>query len=736
MASAKQDTPRKRKASSASSFSMQATMDDFIMSDNLSTKPKPITTHAILPSPVPKTPLLPLSISHTALVLKHLEPFKNELPVGYFDSAWDNLHAKMLSVLAGEASAYGLQLAHNQCQNICSGKEGFELYSRFKQVLVQHINGIVKDLEAMAPQQSDFLIAMNKYWCNMCSQLIKLRNIFIALDSSVVLRATSDRSLVDLGKRLFRTHITTNRPMEERLIANVLFLIESERDKETVDRALIKSLLNMMVDLSVYSTNFEPRFLEETTLYYQKESETLMKNNTIQAYIYHANKRRDEEQFDRVEAYLDASSKTPLLEVVTYQLFHRRIEEILSKGFDQIMDSAQLIDAKEEAENILREEARDQLKILYTTFTPEKGHLQLRQAFGEYIKKRGTTIVMDPANDPSLVVTLLDRKKRLDTVLSDCFMNDITFANTLKESFEVFVNTRKNKPAELVAKYIDSKLRSNTKNKEKNIEQVLDQAMVIFRYTQSKDTFEAFYKRLLAKRLLLNKVTFDVAEKSILSKLKEECGPDYTKDLEAMFNDMSISEELHTSFKESEGKNNNEMSMYANVLATSTWPSTPVAQVNLPPDMVAQQTAFASYYATRFKGRLLTWRNAMGYCTLKAYFPGGVKDLMVSLFQAAVLLLFNDSPSGILTYSEIATATKIEENELKRVLKSLACGKHQVLSKSPVNSTIKTSDHFVYNTDFTADAVRLKINSIQSDNTAEESKETENTVLFNRQCQV
>ena len=33
----------------------------------------------------------------------------------------------------------------------------------------------------------------------------------------------------------------------------------------------------------------------------------------------------------------------------------------------------------------------------------------------------------------------------------------------LQESFEHFINVRQNKPAELVAKYIDTKLRATTK---------------------------------------------------------------------------------------------------------------------------------------------------------------------------------------------------------------------------------------------------------------------------------
>jgi len=44
--------------------------------------------------------------------------------------------------------------------------------------------------------------------------------------------------------------------------------------------------------------------------------------------------------------------------------------------------------------------------------------------------------------------------------------------------------------------------------------------LILFRYIQGKDVFEAFYKRDLAKRLLLGKSASFDAEKSMLSKLK------------------------------------------------------------------------------------------------------------------------------------------------------------------------------------------------------------------------
>lgn len=70
---------------------------------------------------------------------------------------------------------------------------------------------------------------------------------------------------------------------------------------------------------------------------------------------------------------------------------------------------------------------------------------------------------------------------------------------------------------------------------EEALEGKLDAAMVIFRYLSSKDVFEAFYKTALAKRLLLGRSASVDAEKTMISKLKAECGAAYTHQMEGMF---------------------------------------------------------------------------------------------------------------------------------------------------------------------------------------------------------
>lgn len=117
------------------------------------------------------------------------------------------------------------------------------------------------------------------------------------------------------------------------------------------------------------------------------------------------------------------------------------------------------------------------------------------------------------------------------------------------KDFEYFLNLNQKSP-EYLSLFIDDKLKKGVRvMSDHEIEQILDKTMVLFRYIQDKDIFERYYKQHLAKRLLLNKSSSDDLEKSMISKLKCECGCQFTSKLEGMFKDISLSNTLNEEFK-------------------------------------------------------------------------------------------------------------------------------------------------------------------------------------------
>uniref|UniRef100_A0AAY4EVU2 Cullin-4B n=1 Tax=Denticeps clupeoides TaxID=299321 RepID=A0AAY4EVU2_9TELE len=635
------------------------------------------------------------------------------------DSKYDTVHVfthSDLSVLSPTLQAV---------ENLCSYKVSPMLYKHIASVCSEHSWQDMYDIHVFASTESldslSFLKRMNRCWQDHCRQTIMIRSIFLFLDRTYVLQNSLLPSIWDTGLELFRTHIVSDSAVQSRTVDGILEQIERERNGETIDRSLLRSLLGMLADLQVYKDSFEQRFLVETNRLYAAEGQRLMQDRDVPEYLHHVSRRLDEEN-DRVISYLDQSTQKPLISTVEKQLLGEHMAAILQKGLSNLLD-----------ENRVTE-----LTLLYQLFSKVKGGLPvLLQHWREYIKSFGGEIVGTPEKDKDMVQDLLDFKDKMDNVAQRCFNRNETFINAMKEAFESFINKRPNKPAELIAKYVDSKLRAGNKEAtEEELERILDKIMIIFRFIHGKDVFEAFYKKDLAKRLLVGKSASVDAEKSMLSKLKHECGAAFTSKLEGMFKDMELSKDIMIQFKQymQNQSDPSNIDLTVNILTMGYWPSYTPMDVHLPSEMVKLQEVFKTFYLGKHSGRKLQWQPTLGHAVLKAEFKEGKKELQVSLFQTLVLLMFNEGEE--FTVEEIRSATGIEEGELRRTLQSLACGKARVLNKNPRGKDVEDGDRFVFNGDFKHKLFRIKINQIQMKETVEEQVSTTERVFQDRQYQI
>ena len=125
--------------------------------------------------------------------------------------------------------------------------------------------------------------------------------------------------------------------------------------------------------------------------------------------------------------------------------------------------------------------------------------------------------------------------------------------------------------------------------------------------------------------------------------------------------------------------------------------------------------------------------------SLNAYYPNGVKkQFHVSLFQSVVLLLFNSQDS--LSFEEISAKSGLDRDELIRTLKSLSMGKVRVISRKSIlqndSKLISEGDEFRWRADFKHKMMRIKINTIQIQETVEENDQVHQSVHRDRQYQI
>ena len=660
-----------------------------------------------------------------------INPFKRapSVPATFAEDARGLIRRAIVAVQEQRATEVSYETLYRAVENLCVHKHGEAAYEDFRAGANARAREVLRALDGHTIGDHEVvLVNFDRVFEEYCAQALTLRSIFLYLDRAVAHGASGSGrlSLWDLSLKLFHEHLESSQGVKTRVVRGLLHAIERERVGEHIDRALAKRSLRALHALGVYGEAFEKVFIEASQEFYRKEGNEYSAQTDVSDYLKHCERRLSEEA-ERCTNYLDASTARGLMRACEQGLIEAHIGDILDKGFVDLM----------------RQHRIDDLHRLHKLLARMDGLDRLCRAFVAYLKQQGTAIVKDEENDKDMVERLLAMKTAVDEIVTKAFgrtvadgSNDI-FINGVKESFESFINCRQNVPAQLIAKYIDSKLKTGNKGAtEEELETTLDKALMIFRYISGKDVFEGFYKRELAKRLLHGKSASIDAEKSMISKLKAECGSQYTQQLEMMFKDIDMSREIIHAFRQSIEGNPalpKGIEMHVNVITSGSWPQYSTIDVKLPEQLAMLQENFQEFYLNKHSGRKLTWQNSQGQCVVKAQFASGPKELFVTLFSCVVLMLFNAKPK--LTYKEIAAESGLEEKQLKHTLQSLACGKTRILNKEPKSRDVNDDDVFEVNSALNERHFRIKINSIQVKEQAEENKQTLEKIFAGREHQ-
>ncbi|TVU28514.1 hypothetical protein EJB05_20033 [Eragrostis curvula] len=658
-----------------------------------------------------------------------IEAFKHrvELDPKYAERTWKVLEHAIHEIYNHNASGLSFEELYRSAYNMVLHKYGEKLYDGLKNTMTWRLKEISKSIEAA--QGGLFLEELNAKWMDHNKALQMIRDILMYMDRTYV--PTSHRTPVhELGLNLWRDHIIHSPMIHSRLLDTLLDLIHRERMGEVINRGLMRSITKMLMDLgpAVYQDDFEKPFLEVSASFYSGESQEFIECCDCGNYLKKAERRLNEEM-ERVSHYLDAGSEAKITSVVEKEMIANHMHRLVH------MENSGLV-------NMLIDDKYEDLGRMYALFrrVPD-GLSTLRDVMTSYLRETGKQLVTDPERlkDPvEFVQRLLNEKDKHDKIISVAFGNDKTFQNALNSSFEYFINLNNRSP-EFISLYVDDKLRKGLKGAtEEDVEVILDKVMMLFRYLQEKDVFEKYYKQHLAKRLLSGKTVSDDAERSMIVKLKTECGYQFTSKLEGMFTDMKTSQDTMQDFYAKKAEELGDgPTLDVHILTTGSWPTQPSPPCNLPPEILTVCEKFRAYYLGTHSGRRLTWQTNMGTADIKATFGKGQKhELNVSTYQMCVLMLFNSADG--LTYKEIEQATEIPASDLKRCLQSLACVKGKnVLRKEPMSKDISEDDTFYFNDKFTSKLVKVKIGTVVAQKESEpEKQETRQRVEEDRKPQI
>ncbi|WKY01288.1 hypothetical protein Q1695_015353 [Nippostrongylus brasiliensis] len=658
---------------------------------------------------------------------------KNDDVADLMATGWLTLEASINAIQTKQHVTTNLEQLYKVVESLCENKMARTTYDRLLENVRKWIGRFRNELnEKCSSGGVEFMKAIENLWSDYCEQMILIRNVFLYLDRTFILENIDESPIWESSLVIFREEIVLHGSVLKKLVGGILDRIAEERAGDQVDRYLLKALLRMLRTLDLYKQAFEEEFLTNTSVHYTHESMSLVRSlETVDFLLYV--ERRIKEENERIDLYLDESTRTPLLTRAEKCLISDHMQEVVDNGLPLLLNDNRVSDVS---------------RLYALLCRVDGGVALLKTGFSSFIKKVGQAMIMDLQRDQTMVEDLMAFKDKLDVFVETCFgsgEDKMKFAQAEKDAFDYFINTRGNKPAELIAKYMDARLRSaNKEASDEQLDQLMNKVITLFRFIQGKDVFEVFYKKDLAKRLLLGRSASVDAEKIMLSKLRQECGAGFTQKLEGMFRDMELSKDLGVAFRNyiqhesSLGRFDDCVECSVNVLTMGQWPAYDNIQVNVPHHLSCSLQLYEKFYDSRHTGRKLQWQPRLGQCVLKANFRRGVcpvqKELKVSLFQAIVLLLFNDQQSW--SAADIVQATKLDQKEFVRTMVSLSCAKVRVLVKSPMNKEIKDDDVFTVNTDIKEMRFRIRISEVQMKETEEEYKAVEEEVNQDRQYQI
>nr|XP_027098302.1 cullin-1-like isoform X2 [Coffea arabica] len=499
----------------------------------------------------------------------------------------------------------------------------------------------------------------------------------------------------------------------------VIALIDQEREGDQIDRALLKNVLDIFVEIGMgqmdyYENDFELEMLEDSAAFYSVKASNWIVEDSCPDYMLKAEECLKKEK-DRVSQYLHLSSETKLLDKVQHELLITYINQLLEKEHSG-------------CRALLRDDKVDDLSRMYRLFHKvPKGLDPVANVFKQHVTDEGMVLVQQAEDAASNRAETVGASQEQDFVkkviqlhdkymayVNDCFSNSTLFHKALKDAFEVFCNkvVAGSSSAELLASYCDNILKKGGSEKlsDEAIEDTLDKVVKLLAYVSDKDLFAEFYRKKLSRRLLFDKSANDDHERLILTKLKQQCGGQFTSKMEGMVTDLTLAKENQNHFQEY--LNNNPVAapgidLTVTVLTTGFWPSYKSSDLSLPEELVKCVEVFKDFYQTKTKHRKLSWIYSLGTCNINGKFEPKPIELIVGTYQAAVLLLFNASDR--LSYSEIKTQLYLADDDLVRLLQSLSCAKYKILKKEPNTRSVSQNDFFEFNSKFTDRMRRIRI---------------------------
>ncbi|KAH9545863.1 hypothetical protein CY35_12G069100 [Sphagnum magellanicum] len=195
-----------------------------------------------------------------------------------------------------------------------------QLYDRYRESFEEYINSMV--LPSLREKHDELMLReLVMRWDNHKIMVRWLSRFFNYLDRDFIPRKSLP-ALSEVGLMCFRDLVYAE--MKTNVKDAVITLIDREREGEQIDRALLKNVLGIFVEIGMgnmdaYETDFESSMLQDTAAYYSRKAASWIEEDSCPDYMLKAEECLKREK-ERVGHYLHSSSEQKLLEIVQHEL--------------------------------------------------------------------------------------------------------------------------------------------------------------------------------------------------------------------------------------------------------------------------------------------------------------------------------------------------------------------------------------------------------------------------------
>ena len=595
----------------------------------------------------------------------------------------------------------------------------------------QLIDSFIKQTEHI-----NFLI----YWMN---------RIFTYLDRFYT-KAKNKHSLSENAISLYRQFFFD--PVQTDIYTEVNKLIKEDRNCNIESRPKIKTILKILYDIDLanpkivkennkiswvsenkaeikndtaYQDKWFSYFTNETTKFAKDKGNADIHNMSAPEYIVSQLKYIDEENVRETE-YINPKYHSKINEINARLLIGENAEELsrMDTGIPYMFTTKR----NEELKNTF------QLFKLYP-----KSLEVITTAFIPYIRKRGEDINQNKevTKDPKkFIPQLISLKKEMDSLVAECFENHPQFQDKKNKAFSLFMV--KDIYAKQLSNYTDFCMRTAFKGKsQEEIDKILNDIIDLFKCLNSKLVFQNETNRKMSERLIKKQSLSSLAERTFITKLKQEAGVTYVSKMQEMMNDLEKNKNDTENYKLLPHKGSpNGIKFDVTVISQSAWEinKKSMEKIEMPKFLCSCLEDFEKFYLQKHQGQKLLWCLGLSKVNIE-YLYLKQKNISSSTLPQLLSLLILEK-KGKLSLGKIAELCGFQVSTIITDIQGLIfnptfnpqCDPNKgIIVGTSINKEkeFKENDEISINTNFSCSRIKISTIPLPQKKSASEIKQAE-----------